>query len=74
MAWLRMPEVTISLRSGRASITSLPNGVRSRIRQTMAQPCSALTTSAVPLSFLLKALKVTSLATGDQSATVKATF
>ena len=64
----------MSLSSGSASITSLPNGVRSRIRQTTAQSCKAATSLSRPSSFSVKTVKSTSLATGDQSATVIATF
>ena len=70
IAALRMPLVTMSLRLGKASITSLPNNVRSRIRQTTAQSFSAAMTLSGPPSGSVKTLKVTSLATGDQSATV----
>jgi hypothetical protein len=74
MAALRMPLVTMSLRLGRASITSLPKGVRSRIRQTTAQSFSAAITLSGPPRDSLKTLKFTSLARPDQSATVIATF
>ena len=74
IAALRMPEVTISLSSGRASMMSLPNSVRSRIRQTMLQSLSASMTLSGPPSGSVNTLNFTSLATGDQSTTFCDTF
>ena len=73
MAALRMPLVTISLSAGRALMTSAPNGVRSRIRQTTAQSLSAAITWSRPPRPSVKTLKLTSLAMPDQSATFIAT-
>ena len=69
-----MPVVIRSLRSGSFSITARGKPVRSRMAQTISNPCSALTTLSGPPRCSLNTLMSRSPATFDQSATCRATF
>ena len=74
IAALRGPVVAISFRSGSCSISAREIGVRSRIGQMMAKPCSAFATASVSPSDSLNTVTSTSGLSTDQSASFCETF
>ena len=74
MEALRMPVVTRSLRSGRASSRSRRKGVRSLMATTMSKPERRRATSVGPGRWSPKAVTETSRAREPQAAMLRATF